>query len=211
MKRRIVLIVLMAVGLASCVSTKVTSLKDPAYANHLFYKVLVIGDFKSIEVQKEMENRMVKDLADDGIAAIANYQLLPPLRRYTDDERLTAYRDNSIDCYLLIHSTGTTEGTYHVPTYTTANASVTANGNSAWGSGNSVTSGGYSQSVLTDVGFQADLFDLNNGSPVCRCESNTHVNYNPNGTTYAGLSDIYGSASSNLADEIKANHLFYKK
>ncbi len=197
------------ITLMGCVSTKVFSLKDPSYAGRGFTRVLIFGDFSKIEYQENFEDEIADDLRAQHVFARSSYQLLPPLRTYSDSEKVAIFKQNGFDCYMIVSSTGTNTQEYHVPTYTSGNVAVVANSNSAYGSGNSVTTGGYSVNQVSSMDFQCELFDFSNGKLVCRAQATTDIKYNAYGQTWASMGDVVSSACSNLADEFIKDGLFY--
>ena len=203
---RFTLSLLLLLSLASCVSTRVSSLKDPTYAGHRFGRILVFGDFSKISAQKEFEDAIVSDLKDKGVYAMQSYQLLPPLRTYTDSERVSIFHQNQFDSYVIVSLTGTNTRDYHVPTYTTGSVAVSGNGSNAYGSGSSETTGGYDVQQVSSYDLKAELFDFNGGKLVCRCEATTKLT--AGGQTWATEGNIVSSASSNLVDEMAKNDLF---
>jgi hypothetical protein len=210
MKKVILGIVLTSIlALSACVSTKVFSLKDPSYAGHRFRRVLVFGDFAKIEYKQAFEDQTVDDLISDHIAARASYQLLPPLRPYTDSEKVAVYRQNGFDCYIIISPQEADTREYHVPTYTTGNVAVYGNNSSAYGSGSSETTGGYTEQQISGYNFKVELFDFATGKLVCRCEATTSLQYNAYGKTWASMGNVESSACSNLVDELMKNDLFW--
>jgi hypothetical protein len=197
-------------GLSGCVSTKVFSLKDPSYAGHHFKRILIFGDFAKIEYTQAFEDQTVNYLTSDQIFARASYQLLPPLRPYSDSEKVTVYRQNGFDCYMIISPQEADTREYHVPTYTTGNVAIYGNWSNAYGSGSSQTSGGYTEQQISGFNFKAELFDFATGKLVCRCEATTSPQYNNWGKTWASMGDVESSACYNLVDEMMRNDLFEK-
>lgn len=202
------MLLVLAVSTAGCVSTKVFSIKDPSYAGKHFHRVLIFGDFSKLEYQQAFEDQMADDLISAKVPARASYQIMPPLREYSDSEKVAIYKQHRFDCYIVISPQEADTRTYHVPTYTTATASVYGSGNSASGNGNSVTTGGYSEQQISGYNFKLELFDFQNGHLVCRCEATTNVKYNAYGQTWASMGDVESSACSNLVDELLRNNCF---
>jgi hypothetical protein len=209
LNRIIFLCILPLLVFGSCVSTKVFSLKDPAYEGHRFNRVLVFGDFSKIEFEKQSEDNMSDDLRSDKVFARSSYQLLPPLRHYSDSEKVAVYRKNGFDCYMIVSTTGTNTQDYHVPTYTTGNVAVTGSGNTAYGYGNSESSGGYTEKETSSVDFQLELFDFANGHLICRCQAESNIPRDAYGNAWASMNTVVSAACSHLVDELMRNNLFY--
>jgi hypothetical protein len=199
--------------LSACVSTKVFSLKDPTYYNRHFRHVLVVGNFAKIEYQQDAEDCIVRELRESwGVMADASYQILPPLRVYSDSEKIAIFQAHGFDCYAIISGKGEGITEVHVPSYTTSSAAVTANGNSATGYGSSTTSGGYTNNVLSSADFDLSLFDFENGHKVCYAQSNssTSANQGSMGIQWVSEKGLLESSSEHLADEMVKNDLFIR-
>jgi hypothetical protein len=194
--------------LSSCVSTKVFSLKDPSFTGRHFQRVLIFGDFSKIEYQRAFEDQTANDLLSYHISARSSYQLLPPLRVYSDSEKVAIYKQNGFDCYIIISPQEADTRVYHIPTYTTGNVAVYGNGSNAYGSGSSETTGGYTEKQISGYNFKLELFDFATGRLVCRCEATTSLQYNAYGRTWATMGNVENSACSNLVDELRRNDLF---
>ena len=201
----------LAVTLAGCVSTKVSSLKDPTYYGHHFRHVLVFGNFGKIEYQQKAEWYIVSELRKSRILADPSYLVLPPLRSYSDSEKVAIFRAHDFDCYVIIEKTGSSVWEVHVPTYTTATATASAYGNTASGYGQSTTTGGYTQNTLSGMDFDLSLFDFINGHKVCYAQatSTSSSNRNAYGIQWAGADSFLESASEDLADEMLKNDMFF--
>ena len=70
-----------------CVSTNIASFKDPDYDSQKFGRYLVIGNYEKFEIVQKVEGKVVSELTANGVYAVENSKILPPIREYTDDER----------------------------------------------------------------------------------------------------------------------------
>jgi hypothetical protein len=202
------------VVIAGCGSatTVVHSLKDPAYLNKPFHKVLVIAPLNSIEGEECFENSMVKYLNDHGIEAACSYQIFPPLRTYTDSEKVMTYKMEGFDCYLEVSIKGSKNAKLHVPSYTSGSVNVDATQNGVFGYGWSSTSGGYTSTVTSSLNMTYDLHDFQNGQTVCRCEAIADLLYS-NGwswgkNTQASVPEAAESISESVGAELMRNRVF---
>jgi hypothetical protein len=200
------LVLVLVITLSSCVSTKVSSLKDPDYRNKRFSRVLVIGNFDKIEMTKKMESELVSDLGERGIYAVANSDLLPPLREYTDDEKRNVFISEKLDCYLVLSQAGVNNVIFHVPSTMRTTASVDQSHigkhKTIDARATATSTSGYSTEVVESIDFKGDLFDITNGKLAWTCEANAALNRTSDGTSYAGTDDIVSSVSSNIVDEL---------
>jgi hypothetical protein len=138
---------------------------------------------------------------------------LPPLRRYSDSEKVAIFQAHGYDCYAIIEKTGSSVWEVHVPTYTRATVNATAYGNTATGYGESTTTGGYTQSTVSGLDFDLSLFDFNNGHKIfyAQASSSSSSNKNAYGIEWVGMDSFLESASENLADEMMKNVMFTPK
>ena len=102
MLRSISLLILMTLISASCSHNRVSSLKDPTHQDKKYQRVLVIGNFASNKVIKEVENQFSRNLNKSGVFALPNYQLLPPLREYSEEEIKTALDKDNFDALIVV-------------------------------------------------------------------------------------------------------------
>ncbi len=135
--------------------------------------------------------------------------MLPPIRSYTDSEKIAIFHQNRFDSYLLLSSGGVNRRDFHVPVYSNTNVAVSGDNSGIYGSGATETSGGYTVRQLSSVDTKAEVFDFNSGSLVCKCEAHTDVGYTPSGITFATDNSIVSSACSELVAEMCRNNLFW--
>ncbi len=98
----ILLLVITAVIFAGCANVTVTSFKDPAYQDKKFKNICVFADIDNLTIRKYLENRVVEEFEDEGIAATQAYLFFPPTRQWNDDEIEKILNDKKFDGYLLI-------------------------------------------------------------------------------------------------------------
>ena len=215
MKKLSAICFIIVIALSGCgVSTRVNSLKDPSYEGHQFRKVLVTAAFKSLEWQETVENDMVSFLHSHGVAAECSYRVLPPLRSYSDSEKVAIYKKYGFDCYLAVTGTGVNKVDLHVPSYTYADVNVQGTRTGAYGYGSSTTSDAYTQTVASSMDVTFDLRDFQKGQTVCRCESNTELRYNDGWSwgkdAQASVSMASQSMCSSVGSELLKNDLFFR-
>lgn len=182
----------------SCVSTKVTSMKDPSHNGVQFKSILVISSHSHADIMQAFEDSMVKELRESGISAVANHVVLPPLREYSDDEKRATYRKNNIDGYIIISPKGVNTATVYVPTYSKTSANVSGGKNSVTGESSTVTYQGGERQVTTGANTQAKLFNIDNGNPVWQGDAKTNIN-----NKFAGITDIINSFCSNIVERLQ--------
>jgi|SRR5882724_6874329 len=73
-----------------CARTQLTRVQDPEYVNaaHRFQRPAVFADAADLAQRKLIEDVVVSELSDRGVAARPSIELLPPTRDYTPEERV---------------------------------------------------------------------------------------------------------------------------
>ncbi len=74
------------------VSSKIVSFKDPAYRDAAFSRILVRADYDKLDEMKKVESELVFLLNKEGMYAVANSTILPPIRNYTEEEKKECYK-----------------------------------------------------------------------------------------------------------------------
>jgi hypothetical protein len=193
-----------------CVSTNIASFKDPDYDSQSFGRYLVIGNYEKFEMVKMVEGKVVAELTSNGVYAVANSKILPPIREYTDDERRNAFIKYKLDAYLIVSPAGVNNATLYVPSISTTNESASASGNRAHSSSSTVTTPGGEREVLSSVDTKAELYDFQNNHIVWKGQANTNIQYNAYGQTFATADNILDSFCSHIVDELAKNDLLKK-
>src|SRR4051812_37291676 len=104
MRRRFlkcVLLFSLAIGSLGCAKTRLTRVQDPDYTTHQFQPPAVFADASQLEQRKLIEDVVVTELSERGVAARASIELLPPTRDYTPEERVDALLAANVDAVIL--------------------------------------------------------------------------------------------------------------
>ncbi len=194
-----------------CISTRVSSLIDPAYRDSSYGRILVVGNYSQIEQTKLAETKMVKYLLDSGIFAIANSEILPPLRKYSDSEMSLAYKKFDLDATIIMFLTGDSSEGFYTAGSTNINHGV---GFGSFGSTTSTTSvtsthGSYEKKSYVDT--RAELRDIRNGYLVARCETNSEQTSYPESYLGGSGESLMASICEKMVAEFKKNKLLRKK
>jgi len=190
-----------------CVSTNIASFKDPDYDSQKFGRYLVIGNYEKFEIVQKVEGKVVSELTANGVYAVENSKILPPIREYTDDERWNAFIKYNLDAYLIVSQAGVNNATLYVPSISTTNASASSSRNRAHASSSTVTTPGGEREVLSSVDTKAELYDFQNNHIVWKGQANTHIQYNAYGQTFATMDNVLDSFCSHIVDEMAKNEL----
>jgi len=151
--------------------TRVESLKDPSYNGKKFKRILVIGAFEKIDKMKTFETAFVRKCKRQDIFALSNYKTLPPLRDYSDSEKIEVYKKHNFEGYIIISPKGVNTVTYQLPTYTSSTTKIK--------SGKLLTEtetvGGEQSQIIISADYQCELFDFNTGHIIWKCDATTNV------------------------------------
>lgn len=196
--RLYLLLAIASLPLAGCVSTKITSMVDPMYDGTKFGTILVMSLHENSGLASRFESEMVEQLDDIGVKAFRNREVLPPLRTYTDEEKLAQYKKYGIDAVLIIAPQGANTSTVTVPTYSQSRAAY--GGRSAVAE--TITVGGDKREVVNDVSTQARLINIANGSAVWQGDATTDIL-----NKYANIGSIVSSFCSNVAKKLSEYNL----
>jgi hypothetical protein len=201
-----------AVFEVGCISTRVTSLVDPAYRDSSYGRILVIGNYEKLELTKLAEQHLVEDLKDSGVFAIAQSDLLPPLRKYSDSEITAIYVKYNLDACIIISMTGQTSNDYYMPGWTNIGNNIHHGftGTTVTTSINQMP-GNYETKSVTDS--KAELHDIKSGALVCRCETSSEQTRNSTDIFSSGTNNDYliSSICKKIAEELRKNNLVHAK
>jgi hypothetical protein len=152
-----------------CASTKLTSFKDPDYAQKEFKGVLVTANTGNLEQKFKLEASMDKSLTRSGVYAVEGNKLFLPTRDFTDDEKAEICLKNNIDAHLVINVKGLGDKKEYVPVW---GSTTTTDGNTS----QTTYNGGYNQEKSWGE-FEAVLYDVANGRKAWIASSFTEGEY----------------------------------
>ncbi len=169
------ILVILMFCLSSCTSTYVTSMKDPQYEGKTFQRVLVIAAFKKIDALKGFENSIVKELKKQGVFAVSNHTLMPPLREFTNDEKIEIYKKYDLDSYLIISPDGIDYETIYVPTVSSSKTTPISTGNVTSYLNKTVTQEGGAREIATTFNSIVKFYDISNGNAFWQGDISTNI------------------------------------
>ena len=177
-----------ALGLAACASTSMSSMPSPELRGRSFRNILVVAAFADLGIRRETEDRFAVASSQGRFRFVPSYQVFFPGRQYTREETAGVLRQYEIDATLVIFpgQAGATSG-YVPPTYTS--------GCTVWSS-----TSGCSQVTTTQTGgysyqkpwaqFTAQLYDATTGAAVWVASATTGGNaYASNVTLVHSMAD----------------------
>jgi hypothetical protein len=125
-------------------------------------KVAVVAQLQDLKMRQTFENAFVQKLKDSGTDAVAAVDILPPFRRYSNEEIAKAFSDNQVDTILLLVLTDAYSQKSYVPPSSSTTSTSSIYGNMIYGSSRTTTSGGYYVSEPR-MRFEADAVLADSG------------------------------------------------
>jgi len=144
-------------------STTQESFTDPDYKNYRPKNVVLIVISEDTEVRLEIEKRMTKVLAENGLTVARHVELFPPTREWTAEAQMEIYAREKIEAELII-TVGASSASI-IPMATQTHSSSNAYG--SYNSGNFNTTGSGSSTSYnlvkanSNASFSAVLLDVN--------------------------------------------------
>ena len=161
--QRLLIAVLISAALTSCISSHVTSNKDPFCKGGPKKRFLFVMESGTPELVKHMESFAVEHFAEKNLVAVPYTKALTPVRTYTDEEMAELLRRANVEMYVRLRNAGSNTANVHIPSVSYTQGSATAYGGNGYGSARgrsaTVTSGGYSTSVVTDLNIDCSVED----------------------------------------------------
>jgi len=206
---RISIMCIISVCFVNCVSSKIVSFRDPT-VDVSFGRILVIANYDNFEAVQKIETLMVKEFKNRGVYAIANSSLLPPIRQYSNEEKLNVLIKEELDGYIIISPSGVNNATIYVPTISKTDAKAKVYDNRVYGSSQTQTYEGGARNVVSSIDTKAELYDLDNGQIVWKGETNTSIKYNAYGQSFASVDKVLSSFCVKIVDDLLKNSLLYR-
>jgi len=159
----IILVLFLAVFVAGCdpYEVEIATFKDPQFSNMRYTSVVVCVDNKDLIIKKTFENEIKFNLQRYGVLSIADSEMFPPTRNYSDADRLQMMKHDGYDAYMVLGIDN-----YQIDKHDVAPTSQVVTGQVNQNSNNSATYvqqtqqiGGYT-AVNMNVTYSAKLFDV---------------------------------------------------
>ena len=158
-----VLFLSLALVATSCISSNVTSNRDPFFNGKPYKRFLFVMETGTPQTIKMMEGFASDNFAQANLVAIPYTRAIPPVREYTDAERAELLRRANVQAYVRMRSAGVSTADIHIPSVSYTEGSATAYGGNGYGrargSSSTVTAGGYTSTVITDFSVECEVQD----------------------------------------------------
>ncbi|MCI0453177.1 MAG: hypothetical protein L0Z51_12470 [Candidatus Latescibacteria bacterium] len=181
---------------AGCASTDLTSQVNLEVARRGFTRVLVEGNFQSLEHRQIAEEKLCSELARLATCeCVKASDVFFPGKQYSFDELKKRFAELGIDAVLTLQPTGGGTSSTYVPqtTQTTGNAQVI--GNTITGSSTTQSYGGYNVSKPWS-NFEASLWSTTDG------EVAWYATAQSGGNAFAGWDDLIKSAAGKTVSKL---------
>ena len=98
-----------------CATTNMETFKDSKAGGKTYKTIMISGQFSDLMAAKSAENTFCEVLREQGITCVTSLDLMPPTRKYDDQEKANILKDNGIEAVLLISLKDAYEEQKHIP------------------------------------------------------------------------------------------------
>lgn len=195
--------------LIGCASTRMTSFKDPDYQKADFKRILIIANTSDLEKRQKLESKMVEEFTEIGVFALESYNLFPPTRELSAQDKIELLNQNGIDSFISIDvgESGINKVTVPVTSTTTkTKGNVNVYGNTANYKEKSTTTyqGGQTYSKPW-ADYETSFYDVTNGRMAWIASSHT------GGNAYANFNTVMNSYCSEVVEKLVEDKLITDK
>jgi len=88
--------------LVSCTKTSVVSIKQNLLMRPTFHSVLVAAPYENLELKVRIENLCIRNIGNANIKVYRAFDILPPLRTYTQSEISEILKSRNIEALLIV-------------------------------------------------------------------------------------------------------------
>lgn len=191
--------------LVGCASTRMTSFKDPDYQQADFKRILIVANTSDLEKRQKLESKMVEEFTEIGVFALESYNLFPPTRELSAQDKIELLNQNGIDSFISIDvgESGINKVTVPVTSTTTkTKGDVSVYGNTAKYKEKSKTTyqGGQTYSKPW-ADYETSLYDVSNGRMAWIASSHT------GGNAYANFNTVMNSYCGEVVEKLVEDKL----
>lgn len=166
--------------LTGCITSDVTSYRDPFFNGQAKKRFLIIMETGTPQSIEQMEELAVGNIDDYGLTAVPFTKVVPPVRKYTDEEMVELLQRVKVEAYMRIRMQGTNTAEVHVPSLSYSAGQATAYGNKATGRSATITTGGYSRSEVAGLRYECEVEDAVTLKTIWTCNILINVNAKQN-------------------------------
>ena len=176
--------------LVGCASTRMTSQANQELAGHSFSRILVHGNFESLELRKTAEETLCSELLQTTpIECLIASEVFFPGQEFSMEQTFNRLAELQVDGVLTIQPTGSGTTSSYIPQSSSTTGSAYSSGNMVTSSSRTQTYGGYSVSKPW-ASFEVTLYSIATGKVAWYATADT------GGNAYAGWNTLVTSVSS---------------
>jgi hypothetical protein len=175
MKKVLLCMVLLILALLLCAftSSNIVSVKDPSFSGMTFDKILIVVSINDLNFKDLFESTVQSKLLKNGINSLTSVKVIPPIRKYSEDEITEILNKNEIQGVLIINILNYQENEKYIPPTTqTTTGNAYVYGNSINFNSTTSTIGGYILKTL-NVQCHFDFVDVKSRKTAWIAESKT--------------------------------------
>lgn len=199
---RCVAFTLFSTLLIGCASTRMVSQVNTELASRSFTKILVNGNFQSLEYRQLVEDKLCDELSRITTCIfLKSYDVFFPGQEYSMEQIANRLTELGIDGILIIQPKGSGITSAYVPQMSHTNISAWISGNTVSGSSTTMTYGGY-RIGKPWANFEAILWSVADDKVAWYATAITK------GYAYNDWGDLVKSASSKTIRKLIADEIF---
>ncbi|MGE5607260.1 MAG: hypothetical protein ACM3YE_16410 [Bacteroidota bacterium] len=178
MKKAFFSLVILCLAILVCAftSSNIVSFKDPNFNDITYDKILIVVSINDLNFKELFESTVQSKLLSNGINALTSVKIIPPLRKYSEEEITDILNKNEIQAVLIINILNYQENEKYIPPISqTTSGNAYVYGNSINFNSTTSTIGGYNLKTL-NVQCHYDFVDVKSGKIAWIAESKTKAN-----------------------------------
>ena len=189
-----ILFVLSFITFGGCASTEMTSFTDPAFKGLAFHHFLVVARSNNLSTRLWLESHLVQTLTTHRIFANESILLLPPTRKFSDEQMKDSLLRHNFDAYIVIDVGESGVESIYIPP-TQATTKTTHNSTDTWTSTTSIVGGGTIEKPWADV--RTTMCDASTNEVIWIADSFT------GGNGYASFNTVIDSYCSKVLERLE--------
>jgi len=165
--KTVILLAVIALILAGCVSTQVDSITNPQFQGKKFNRILVNLNITNIQTVKAFEGKFSIKARETlkQTAFIPAYSVFMPGENISKEELQKRLAEKEIKSLLIVTPTNYSEQQVYLPQTSTTQSNYYASGNQVYGQSQTYTYGGFNVSKPR-ITYQMKLYDVESGKLV---------------------------------------------
>ncbi len=197
--RRVLFVMFAAIGVASCASTRISSMAAPEAQGRTYRHILVVFPIRELSERRTAESQFREAYEADSTQFVPSYTVFFPGRQYTAEEAAELLQRHMIDAALMISLDQAGATTSHTPSSSRTDCTLWMSSDGCVQT-TTTTSGGYDISKPW-ASFTAQLVDVRTGKPAWTSSART------GGNAFANVKTLLKSMANKTVDQLRADGL----